>query len=264
MIRIMLLTFAVLGWAWFALSGGASFVPGEHGVTLMAEVKPVAERPVLQRNTLQPRTATNVADPAPKVTSLAERAPWQVKTVRAPDPVTTTPERTRPAPVTPTPDTGGGAPVVTTSPIAPRETIEATEPDPVTSADSDDFAALLTETIRNSAPPAPIAAEPVDNFDPNATMQRISGLGTSLPLGTAMGAATAPEFLDGDVEFRTVTGTRVNLRDGPATSYPVVTQLFEGDEAEVLDQTGDGWVRLRTLDGVNVGWMSEDFLQRSE
>lgn len=60
-------------------------------------------------------------------------------------------------------------------------------------------------------------------------------------------------------DIRVVTGTRVNVRGGPGTSYGVVSQLEQGDEVEVLDDSGTGWVRMRPADGGTVGWMA-DFL----
>lgn len=56
---------------------------------------------------------------------------------------------------------------------------------------------------------------------------------------------------------REVAGDRVNLRDGPGTSFPVVGRLARGEAAEVLERRGD-WARVRV--GANEGWMSERFL----
>ncbi len=64
--------------------------------------------------------------------------------------------------------------------------------------------------------------------------------------------ATAPKFL-------TVTGSRVNLREGPDTTHPVVTALTSGTRVEDLGREANGWHQLRTSDGT-VGYMSGDFL----
>ena len=61
----------------------------------------------------------------------------------------------------------------------------------------------------------------------------------------------------GDV--RIVSGTRVNVRGGPGTNFDVVSQVIEGDAVEVLDDNGDGWVRMRSVDGGPEGWIA-DFL----
>jgi hypothetical protein len=248
MIRIMLVTFAVLGWAWYELSGGSDFVPGEHGISLVAEIRPVREQPLLPRPVFQTRDVADIVPPKPRVTSLSERSVLPAKTVRVPenDP----------------PSVAQPAPVQSASIAVPGVTF---------SADSDNFAARLTETIRNSAPPPPqpTAVTPPEPLDPDRPGPSIAGLGTSLPLGSPLGTGAAtqvlPEvFSDDSLDLRRVTGTRVNLRGGPATDFQVLTQLFQGDEVEVLDETGDGWVKLRTLDAETVGWMSDDFLSSAD
>lgn len=61
----------------------------------------------------------------------------------------------------------------------------------------------------------------------------------------------------GDV--RTVSANRVNVRGGPGTDFGVVTKLARGDSVEILQDNGDGWVKMRTLNGGPEGWMA-DFL----
>jgi uncharacterized protein YgiM (DUF1202 family) len=67
-----------------------------------------------------------------------------------------------------------------------------------------------------------------------------------------------------DVECRVVSGTRVNLRSGPGTGHAVVAQLVRDQEVEVLTDEGDGWVKLRALDGNDIGWMSGKFLAAAD
>lgn len=66
-----------------------------------------------------------------------------------------------------------------------------------------------------------------------------------------------------DAEYRVVTGSRVNMRRGPSTGHDVVGKLIKGAEVEVLDVNETGWVKLRTLDGSKIGWMSDKFLAAS-
>ncbi len=61
----------------------------------------------------------------------------------------------------------------------------------------------------------------------------------------------------GDV--RIVSANRVNVRGGPGTDYGVVSKLTRGESVEILQDNGDGWVRIRSLDGGPEGWMA-DFL----
>jgi len=40
----------------------------------------------------------------------------------------------------------------------------------------------------------------------------------------------------------------------------VVNRLILGDEVEVLQDSGDGWVQLRPLNGSPIGWMASFLL----
>lgn len=58
-------------------------------------------------------------------------------------------------------------------------------------------------------------------------------------------------------DLRQVTGSVVNLRDGPSTFYLVIGSLKEGDEVEVLESPGEGWLKIRVPDTEQVGWMAD-------
>lgn len=60
-------------------------------------------------------------------------------------------------------------------------------------------------------------------------------------------------------DVRVVSGSRVNVRGGPGTSFQVVNKLVQGDEVEILEDNGSGWVLLRPVSGGPTGWMA-DFL----
>lgn len=65
-----------------------------------------------------------------------------------------------------------------------------------------------------------------------------------------------------DSDIRTVSGNRVNVRGGPSTNYGVVSKLTRGEAVRILEDNGDGWVRMQPVDGGEVGWMA-DFLLTS-
>lgn len=50
-----------------------------------------------------------------------------------------------------------------------------------------------------------------------------------------------------------ITGSRVNIRYGPSTEYPVITQVERGDKLPVRGQQG-GWYQLE-LPGGQLGWV---------
>ncbi|MCH2165861.1 MAG: SH3 domain-containing protein [Marinovum sp.] len=58
-------------------------------------------------------------------------------------------------------------------------------------------------------------------------------------------------------DIRQVTGNRVNMRTGPGTSFSVVSKLQQGSDVEVLEDTGDGWLKLRVMESGRVGYMAD-------
>ncbi|MEM1374590.1 MAG: SH3 domain-containing protein [Pseudomonadota bacterium] len=104
------------------------------------------------------------------------------------------------------------------------------------------------------------AAEPE-----TATLAAFTQAGTGSSIATIIGEAAAPaepviEEVVASIDLRTVTGSRVNMRNGPGTNFQVLTQLVRGDEAEVLQNPGDGWVKIRATESGRVGWMAERLL----
>lgn len=61
-------------------------------------------------------------------------------------------------------------------------------------------------------------------------------------------------------DVRAVSARSVNVRGGPGTDYSVVNRLTRGAEVEVLQDPGNGWVKLRPLDGGTIGWMADYLL----
>ena len=50
------------------------------------------------------------------------------------------------------------------------------------------------------------------------------------------------------VDLRAVSGSRVNMRTGPGTSYGVLDKLARGTQAEVIEVTAEGWARIRVVE----------------
>lgn len=61
-------------------------------------------------------------------------------------------------------------------------------------------------------------------------------------------------------DLREVIGERVNMRDGPGTDFGVIDQLMRGTVITVIEDAGNGWVRVRVDASGRAGWMSSDFL----
>jgi hypothetical protein len=91
-----------------------------------------------------------------------------------------------------------------------------------------------------SAPPMPPAPMPAP---PNV---QVSTMGVSPTAGPVAGPPP------GTVA---VTGTSVNIRTGPGTNFPVVTQVNTGDVLTIKDQAF-GWYKVVLPDGNTTGWVA--------
>ncbi len=77
--------------------------------------------------------------------------------------------------------------------------------------------------------------------------------------------ATAPEIAedaqpaaaDSALDIRKVSGTVVNMRDGPSTFYLAIGKLKQGDQVEVLEDNAEGWLKIRVTETGQTGWMAD-------
>lgn len=60
-----------------------------------------------------------------------------------------------------------------------------------------------------------------------------------------------------------VSGTRVNVRSGPSTSFAVISSVEYGDAVKILDDAGDGWSHIRIESSGTQGYMATRFLSDS-
>lgn len=75
-------------------------------------------------------------------------------------------------------------------------------------------------------------------------------------------ATVQPASLQTDTsiaDIRTVNGNRVNVRGGPGTNFNVVGKLVRGDSVEIIEDDGNGWVLMRSVETGAQGWLA-DFL----
>lgn len=79
-------------------------------------------------------------------------------------------------------------------------------------------------------------------------------------LAAAVEEATATQV---EPEYWYVSGSKVNLRQGPGTGNAVVAQVTQGTEALVLDRR-DGWMQIETRDGGTSGWIFGKFLNEQK
>lgn len=198
--RFILLSFAVLGWAFYEMSGGADFEPGSVSF----------QSPLAQVESRQPEVVARGDTTAAELTVVARN-------------------------------------------VLPPETAD-------TSSKLDLTLTAVSPVAVNKAALDPIKAEavaPTTAIEPLVVDQSAIDAALASVLATDPETDALPIQLADDL--REVTGNRVNLRDGPGTDFGVVTRLQRGDSVIVLDEPGNGWLRLQVVDSDRVGWMA-DFL----
>ncbi|WP_254440859.1 SH3 domain-containing protein [Ruegeria arenilitoris] len=206
MTRLMLVTFAMLGWFFYVMSGGSEFEP--RGIR--------AEAP----------------------------------------PVVAAAEKPEPRPLVPSPATE----LVTKVALRPAKPSEP-KPEPIPAADAVDTEALLAQ----------IAAglnSDLSSFDNTGGTFSLASLDENaavqvLDTESEPETAAAPAPAEPPKDIRIVSGTRVNMRDGPGTIYPIIGKARMGQQVEVLSESGTGWLRLRVLPEQQVGWISSSLIRKS-
>ncbi|WP_247744164.1 SH3 domain-containing protein [Ruegeria sp. R14_0] len=198
MTRLIVLTFAALGWCFYVMSGGPNFEP--RGL-----------------RTEQPERVASVPKPAPVAPARVEELVTNVA-VRTPS------ERVQ-------------------TPLQTEEVVQiVTEPANLPSLSGvsvfDDQSATITLASLEDgvAGLRQVAEEPVE-------------------------VEATPEPAR---DIREITGTRVNMRDGPGTIYPIIGKATIGQQVEVLSESGTGWLRLRVLPEQQVGWISASLVRKIE
>ncbi len=200
MTRLIVVSFAALGWCFYVMSGGPDFEPrglrAEQPVRVAAQSKPVQ---------IAPTPAQNL------VTNVASRTP----AVRA-------------------------------KPIEPQPAVVE----------------FVTETASVEAlREMSVFDDQTSNFTLASLEDGVSGLQQIEP--------EAPEQIaepivptEPEKDIREISGTRVNLRDGPGTIYPIIAKVGIGQKVEILSDSGTGWLRLRVLPQQQVGWISASLVEK--
>jgi hypothetical protein len=129
---------------------------------------------------------------------------------------------------------------------------------PAAKTDSVTRVSLDLTKVNAAAQTAP--AQPVQSM---ATARIIDSTETPQIILPSLIATTNPAtYAAADGDIRTVSGNRVNVRGGPSTTYGIVSTLTRGEAVRILEDDGDGWVRMQPIDGGEAGWIA-DFLLTS-
>ncbi|WP_241481180.1 SH3 domain-containing protein [Ruegeria sp. ANG-S4] len=204
MTRLIVITFAALGWTFYVMSGGPDFEPrGERG-----------SQPEL-------------------IASISETEPQATEADRAQDLVTNVALRAVPVRATPEP-----APT-------PQEVV-----------------VLVEEPETNSLSGFSTFADQGANLTLASLEEGAAGL-RQVETATQTDATPTSTVPEVEKDIREISGTRVNMRDGPGTIYPIIGKVTLGQKVEVLSESGTGWLRLRVLPAQQIGWVSASLVRKS-
>lgn len=215
--RFIAISFAFLGWSFYELSGGAEYQPLDGSRQHVAALKRAKAEAV------RTKLAKMDAEQDARVAS----AVWP---------------------------TTEGADKIGISPVGFAVLSGASSQSDTVTRASVDLDSLPRITITRSVA-APVAA-------PASKVERItltSNGASAAQADTAQVAQVVKASLDQAPakDIRRINGNRVNMRMGPGTKYSVASKLSGGTEVEVLQEPGNGWLKLRVLDTGRVGWMAD-------
>lgn len=86
--------------------------------------------------------------------------------------------------------------------------------------------------------------------------------GESAPQPSDSDDASQAAAAEPQPDIREITATRVNMRNGPGTNYPILTRLDMGHRVEILESSGTGWLRLRILPEQTMGWVAASLISK--
>ena len=202
MTRLIVITFAALGWCFYVMSGGPDFEP--RGLRAEKIEKPV---------------------------HIASASTTTVTPARAEELVTTVVIRTPPVQTEPNP--------------ALEEVVEFVTDDATLAS----FSGISVFEDQGA------------NFTLASLEDGVAGL-RQITDDPQVEIAETPAFPEPEKDIREISGTRVNMRDGPGTIYPIIGKATIGQQVEVLSESGTGWLRLRVLPQQQVGWISASLVRK--
>ena len=238
--RFMLLTFAFLGWSFYELSGGADYAPAPESLQVAMQTKPFFAVP----KPLPKRTQYAAADDASGKPALTSRLAQQqrdaikarrdarkrAKEERYKQAVAESRYRVTLA--------SGGGGIWGDDP-------NALEDMRITGVGDFSAETLIKDTAGLAV--TDLTAEPGEGA---------IELAAADIAGTTIQSDVYRSPLDrGD--FRSVTGSLVNMRDGPGTDYLAVDKLSQGTVVEVIETAENGWLHLRVTETGQTGWMAD-------
>lgn len=227
--RLIVVTFGFLGWAFYVLSGGADYAPAEGSRQQIAGLN-------AGQSAAAPRQVT--------------RSQTEMALEKAPAPVAKAALTARKA--KPRNPTSAKFVLASATPAAPVAKPRAKAP-------LSDAEKRLRLTLNGEVQPVTAGVATV-SANPEKIARLIAAAGAARPANQPRPASAAATQPQAPRNLRSVSASRVNMRQGPGTDFSVVAKLTRGTEVEVLRDQGDGWVKLRVVETGRVGWMADYLL----
>ena len=223
--RLILVSFAFLGWAFFVLSGGSEYEPSPNSLQVALKNEPLfaPPPPVTKR---KPVVAEVSVELPPMITRKVRK-----KTRRKVE--------------------------IVDLDALEEDATEITGLAALSSASVNGFSVTLASTAEEtdfnslklglSGVTGGIVEPDTDDplLEVNLFDEPVADEGAEMPV----------EMVAADL--RRVTGKAVNMRQGPGTSYEKVGQVLRGARIEVLEASGDGWLRVQVMATGQEGWMAD-------
>lgn len=197
---------------------------------------------------------------------LSGGANFEPRGVRPPKPERVATSTPKPEPLA----TASVDPVI--APRKPVRTVPTPDPDAQRATQTETDSEAIEAAVRLARARVNLAdgltllntSNPAQGLTLTSLSDGVSGL-RSAPVEDAPATeATLPvsETFEPLPDIREVKATRVNMRQGPGTNFPVIARLTLGHEVEVLSESGTGWLRLRTRPEGTMGWISASLVSK--
>ncbi len=244
MSRLVIVSFAFLGWGFYEFSGGGDFVAPERPPENLLEVA---------------STSATLDTPTPAASTFQRSA------------------KIRAATLVTAPVLQPGLQQAAASP-SQSEPNSRPRPDPAhRQAVALDKIASAGASLHSSASAFARTAETgllhMDNIQGGlaamttrpAAGGNLGGTNGGVVLNTGLTSAEPAQPLipvESYLHIREIRASRVNMRQGPGTNYSVLTRLLADDKVRVLEDSGTGWLRLKVDSTGRIGWIAASLLTK--
>ncbi|MEP2716740.1 SH3 domain-containing protein [Pseudophaeobacter sp.] len=230
MSRFVIVSFAFMGWGFYEISGGRDFVAPERPVEIASSTAALPAASAGESTDKFRRSAKVRADSlvTPQVLQAATRRPL----------------------------------VEARTPSEPRPAADPTHRRTVALAQIASAAGALQTTDTAFGIAAETGTLHLDTLEGGLAAMTTQFAEETLALNANLTEAEPQPSPESYLDIREIRASRVNMRQGPGTIYPVMARLLAGDEVLIMEDNGTGWLHLRTRSGDKIGWVAASLVSK--